>query len=56
MGDKIDVFNREFQNYMSTETEIDIFKVSEAAFEYEDSNRFDALTAAQIIALDFMIE
>lgn len=52
---KMEEFNSEFQNFMSTETEIDIFAVPESVLETDDS-RFDVLTVAQIVALDFMIE
>ena len=55
LGNNVEVFTEEFQNFMSTETEVDIFTVPEAVLETDDS-RFDVLTVAQIVALDFMIE
>ena len=52
---KVEEFNAEIQNLMLTETEVDITTVPESVLDLDDS-RFDALTVAQIVALDFMIE
>ena len=55
LGDNVAAFTEEFQNFMSTETEVDILTVPEAVLE-TDYSRFDILTVDQIAALDFMIE
>ncbi len=59
LGEKVEEFTAEFQKYMATETEVDIYSVPAAVFEIEDP-RFDVLTVEQIVALivalDFMIE
>ena len=52
---KMEEFNAEFSDYMSTETDVEIFTIPETVLEANDS-RFDVLTVAQIFALDFMIE
>ena len=53
--EKMAEFNAEFSDYMSTETDVEIFTVPESVLDADDS-RFDVLTVAQIFALDFMIE
>ena len=55
LGDNVAAFTEEFQNFMSTETEVDIFTVPEAVLGADDP-RFDVITVNQIAALDFMIE
>ena len=52
---KMAEFNAEFTYYMQTEVDIEVFTIPETVLDSEDS-RFDVLTVAQIIALDFMIE
>jgi len=54
-GDNKEVAESEYQSYMETETEVNILTVPMSVLEIEDS-RFDVLTVAQIVALDFMME
>ena len=54
LGDNMEAFAEEFQNFLATETEVDIFTVPEAVLGADDP-RFDVLTVAQIVAIDFMI-
>lgn len=55
LGDNMEAFTEEFQNFLATETEVDIFTVPEAVLGTDDP-RFDVITVNQIVALDFMIE
>ena len=55
LGENAATFSAEFNKYMSTETDVDIYTVPESVLGTDDP-RFDVLTVAQIVALDFMIE
>lgn len=55
--EKVEEFNTEFDNYMSMETDVKIMTIGGASIEATmDSDKYDALTPAELIALDFMIE
>lgn len=49
------IFSEEFEEFVTTETDVDVYKVSSDVFELLEDARFDALTPAEMVALDFMI-
>lgn len=56
LGENEHKFNEEFIEFMNTETEIVIYTVSEEIVVSTDNERYDALTPAELISFDFMIE
>jgi len=56
LGENEGVFNKEYTEFLETETDVDIHTVSNAELEVLENPRYDVLTAAEMIALDFMIK
>lgn len=56
LGNNEENFNKEYTEFMETETEIDIHTISCTELDMLDDSRYDVLTAAEMIALDFMLE
>ena len=56
LGDNEQKLNEEFMEFMNSETEITVHTVPEAILETVEDVRYDALTPAELIALDFMLE
>lgn len=54
-GDKEDEFNKEFEDFLATETEVDIHMIPSEVLETLEDARYDVLTPAEMVALDFMI-
>lgn len=55
-GDGAENFKKEFGEFLGTETEVNIYTVPEELLEQLENDRYDVLTPAELIALDFMIE
>lgn len=47
---------KEYQEFLEMEAEIMIYTVSEEILENMDDTRYDVLTPAELVGLDFMIE
>lgn len=56
LGDNEQKLNEEFMEFMNSETEITVHTVPEAILETMEDVRYDALTPAELIAIDFMLE
>lgn len=56
VGENEQKLNKEFIEFLNTETDIDIKTVLAEIVENMEDARFDALTPAELIALDFMLE
>lgn len=56
MEENQEVFAKEYQEFLDTETEIMIYTIPEELIECMDDDRYDVLTPAELVALDFMIE
>lgn len=56
LGDNKEAFNKEFMEFMETETEVDIHTISCAELDALENPRYDVLTASEMIALNFMLE
>lgn len=56
LGENMAKFNEEYQEYIQTETDVEIMTVSSDILDKLDEPRYDAFTGAQMIAIDFMIE
>lgn len=48
--------NKELNEYYKSTTNIDICKVNVSELDKLDNSRYDALTPAELMALDFMLE
>ena len=55
-GNGVENFKKEFGEFIGMETEVDIYTVPEELLEQLENERFDILTPAELIALNFMIE
>lgn len=56
LGENEETFRKEFTEFLETETEVDIHMVPYDSMEKLDESRFDTLTPAELISLDFMIK
>lgn len=56
VGENEQKLKEEFTEFLNTETDIDIHTVPEGIVENMEEARYDALTPAELIALDFMLE
>lgn len=56
MEENQEAFAKEYQEFLDTETEVMIYTIPEDVMECMDDSRYDVLTPAELIALDFMIE
>ena len=56
LGDNAEKFSDEYKEFLDTEQEIDIRTVPEEVVESMDDSRYDVLTVAEMIALEFMLE
>ena len=55
LGDNAEKFNEEYNEYLATETEVEIMTVDPEIFDKLDAPRYDGLTSTQMMAIDFMI-
>ena len=56
LGENLDVFCKEFDAFLQMETEIHIHKCPYHVLDMLDDPRFENLTPAQMLILDFMME
>lgn len=56
LGENEQKLNEEFMEFMNSEVEVAVYTVPEAILETMEDVRYDALTPAELIALDFMLE
>lgn len=56
MEENQEEFTKEYRELLDTETEIMIYTIPEDVIECMDDARYDVLTPAELIALDFMLE
>lgn len=56
LGDNKQAFADEYNEFLDAEQEIDIYTVPEEVVESMDDSRYDVLTVAELIALEFMLE
>lgn len=56
LGDNTEKFSDEYKEFLDSEEEIAICTVPEAVVEDMDDSRYDVLTVAELIALEFMLE
>ena len=56
LGENLPKFSEEYNEYLETETDVEIMMVPSDVLEKLDDPRYDALTGAQLISIDFMIE
>lgn len=55
LGDNAEIFNKEFNDFLETETVVDIHTVNSQILEISEDPRYDVLTVTELIALDFML-
>lgn len=55
MGENAEAFEKEFKEFLDTETEVDIYMIPSEVLETLEDARYDVLTPAEMVALDFMI-
>lgn len=56
LGDNEEIFNKEYSEFLETETEVDIHTISCAELDALENSRYDVLTASEMVALDFMMK
>lgn len=56
LGDNRDSFLKEYAEYLETETEIEVRKISVAELEKLEDVRYDVLSLAELAAMEFMLE
>lgn len=56
VGENEQKLNEEYAEFLNSETELTVYTVPEAIMETMEDVRYDALTPAELIALDFMLE
>lgn len=55
-GDNMSKFKEEYIEFLETETDVELLTISETVVDLLDSDKYDTLTPAELIALDIMIE
>lgn len=56
VGDNEQKLNEEYAEFLKTETDITVYTVPEELLDTLEDAKYDALTPAELIALDFMLE
>ena len=56
VGKNGELLNKEFAELLDTETEVSIHTITEDVLELLENERYDVLSPAEMIAIDFMIE
>lgn len=55
-GNNAEKFISEYNEYLETETEVEIHKISFAEIERTEDSRYDILLPAELMGIEFMIE
>lgn len=54
-GDNAEKFTTEYNEYLNTETEVEVHKIPFAEIERTEKERYDILSPAELMGIEFMI-
>ena len=56
LGENMNAFLKEYEEYLKTEIEIEVHKIPMAELDKLEEIRYDALSPAELAAMEFMLE
>ena len=56
LGDSQSDFNKEYQDYLETDIDIETYQIEESELDKLDDGRYDILTASELLGIEFLFK